>query len=144
VRESDAFKVAVGQDISFTVPANPDHAYSGKINYVSAALDPTTHRLAVRATVQNPSGQLKPEMFASVSIFSDTQSYSVAVPRAALIFEGSTVRVWVAHEDKSIELRLIKTGLISGRMIQVVEGLAAVEQVVTRGSLFIDRAAVGG
>jgi cobalt-zinc-cadmium efflux system membrane fusion protein len=143
VRESDAFKVASGQDISFTVPADPDHPYSGKLNYVSATLDPTTHRLAVRATVQNPGGQLKPEMFANVSIFTDTENSSVAVPREALIYEGSTVRVWVAREDRSIELRPIKTGLISGQMIQAVEGLSPGEQVVTRGSLFIDRAAVG-
>jgi cobalt-zinc-cadmium efflux system membrane fusion protein len=47
----------------------------------------------------------------------------------------------VAHEDKTIELRQIKTGLTNGRMIQVLEGIKAGERVITRGSLFIDRAA---
>ena len=143
VRESDAFTVAVGQEMTFSVPANPDHVYSGTINYVATTLDPTSHRLLVRATIENPGGQLKPEMFASVSIFSEVESRSVGVAREALIYEGSAVRVWVVHDDKSIELRQIKTGLISGRTIQVLEGLFPGEQVVTRGSLFIDRAAIG-
>jgi len=43
-----------------------------------------------------------------------------------------------AHEDKTIELRQIKTGLTNGRMIQVLEGIKAGERVITRGSLFIE------
>jgi cobalt-zinc-cadmium efflux system membrane fusion protein len=143
VRESDASKVMAGQDVNFTVPAMPDRIYSGRINYVSAMLDPASHRLLVRATVENPGGQLKPEMFANVTIFTDMQNRSVAVAREALIYEGNTVRVWVAREDNSIELRQIKTGLTSGRMIEVVEGLSPGERIITKGSLFIDRAAIG-
>lgn len=143
VREGDASSVMVGQDVSFSVPANPGEVYSGKLDYVSAMLDPTSHRLLVRAKISNPDGRLKPEMFANVTVFADSKGQSVAVPRDALIYEGSDIRVWVAHEDRSIELRHIRTGLISGRMIQVTEGLSPGDQVVTKGSLFIDRAAVG-
>ena len=52
VRETDAAKVNVGQDIDFTVLAYPDKAYSAKIDYVAAALDPASRRLLMRATVQ--------------------------------------------------------------------------------------------
>ena len=38
----------------------------------------------------------------------------------------------------------IKPGLTKGRLVQVLDGLHPGEQVVTRGSLFIDRAAAGG
>ena len=108
---------------------------------MATALDPTSRRLLVRATVDNPGGLLKPEMYANVGIFTEQDLAGVAVPREALIYEGSTVRIWVAHEDKTIELRQIKTGLTNGRMIQVLEGINAGERVITRGSLFIDRAA---
>jgi cobalt-zinc-cadmium efflux system membrane fusion protein len=80
-------------------------------------------------------------MYANVGIFTEQDLAGVAVPREALIYEGSSVRIWVAHEDKTIELRQIKTGLTNGRMIQVLEGINAGERVITRGSLFIDRAA---
>ena len=43
---------------------------------------------------------------------------ALGVPKQALIYEGDQVRVWVAHEDKSIELRQIKTGLSNGMISQ--------------------------
>jgi cobalt-zinc-cadmium efflux system membrane fusion protein len=141
VRETDAAFVQVGQDVGFTVLAYPDRTFTAKINYVSAGLDPATRRLMVRATIDNADRLLKPEMYANVSIVTARDLTGVAVPREALIYEGSTVRVWVAHDDKTIELREIKTGLTNGTTIQAVEGLRAGERVVTKGSLFIDRAA---
>jgi cobalt-zinc-cadmium efflux system membrane fusion protein len=141
VRETDAAFVQVGQDVQFTVLAYPDRTFTATIAYVSAGLDAATRRLMVRATIDNPDRLLKPEMYANVSIVTARDLAGVAVPREALIYEGSAVRVWVAHDDKTIELREIKTGLANGNVIQAVEGLRAGERVVTKGSLFIDRAA---
>src|SRR5689334_3510509 len=141
VRETDAAFVQVGQDVQFTVLAYPDRTFTARINYVAAGLDPATRRLMVRTTVDNPDRLLKPEMYANVSIITSHDLAGVAVPREALIYEGSAVRVWVAHDDRTIEVREIKTGLANGNMIQAVEGLRAGERVVTKGSLFIDRAA---
>jgi cobalt-zinc-cadmium efflux system membrane fusion protein len=143
VRESDAALVSVGQEISVNVIALPDHPLKAKIDYVSAAIDPSTRRLLVRATIDNKDGLLKPEMFANVTIYSPGDHPAVAVPRQALIYEGSHVRVWVAHPDHSIELRKIKTGLVNGDLVAVDGHLKAGEQIVTKGSLFIDRAASG-
>ncbi len=143
VRETEATLVSVGQDISFSVLALPGRALSGRINYVSAALDPTTRRLMVRATIDNPDGQLKPEMFATVTLYSAADHPAVGVPKTALIYEGDQVRVWVAHDDRTIELRMIKPGLISGALVEVAGNLNPGERIVTKGSLFIDRAASG-
>ena len=143
VRETDALKVAQGQDLNFTVLGYPDRVFTAKINYVSASLDPATHRLMVRASVDNADGVLKPEMFANVTIFTSSDNRGVAAPREALIYNGSLVSVWVVHPDKSIDKRQVKTGDISGGLIQVVEGLSPGERVITKGTLFIDRAATG-
>jgi cobalt-zinc-cadmium efflux system membrane fusion protein len=143
VRETDASNVAVGQEISFNVLALPGRALTARINYVSAALDPATRRLLVRATIDNKDGLLKPEMFANVTIYSPGDHPAVGVPKQALIYEGNQVRVWVAHEDKTIELRQIKPGLINGDLVEVEGNLKPGEQIVTKGSLFIDRAASG-
>ena len=68
----------------------------------------------------------------------------LGVPKKALIYEGEKVRLWVAHEDdKSIELRNVETGLINGDLVEVKTNLKAGEKIVTKGSLFIDRAASG-
>jgi cobalt-zinc-cadmium efflux system membrane fusion protein len=144
VRETDAAMVSVGQQISFNVLALPGHPLTAKIDYVAAAIDPNTRRLLARATVDNKDGLLKPEMFANVTIYSAGDHPAVGVPKQALIYEGDQVRLWVAHEDKSIELRQIKTGLINGDLVEVQgNNLKPGDQIVTKGSLFIDRAASG-
>jgi cobalt-zinc-cadmium efflux system membrane fusion protein len=143
VRETDAPKVQVEQQIAFTVLAYPDEVFRGNVKYVAATLDPGTRRLLVRATVSNRARQLTPEMFANVTIFTDEGDFAPAVPRDAVIYEGNTARVWVAHDDKSIALRQVRLGVADGRMLPVLDGLRPGEKVVTKGSLFIDRAAVG-
>ncbi|MGY3623003.1 efflux RND transporter periplasmic adaptor subunit [Bradyrhizobium sp. USDA 10063] len=143
VRESDAAKVAVGQDVTFSVMALPGRSLTARINYVAAAIDPTTRRLLVRATIDNADGALKPEMFANVTLYSPGDHPAVGVPKQALIYEGDQVRVWVAHQDKTIELRKVKPGITNGDLVEIVSNLRPGEQIVTRGSLFIDRAASG-
>ena len=143
VRETDAANVAVGQDVNFSVMALPGKSLSARINYVATAIDPATRRLLVRATIDNKDGRLKPEMFANVTLYSPSDHPAVGVPKQALIYEGDQVRVWVAHSDKSIELRQIKPGLTNGDLVEVLGNLKPGEQIVTKGSLFIDRAASG-
>jgi cobalt-zinc-cadmium efflux system membrane fusion protein len=143
VRESEVGSIGLGQEISFTVLSAPGKVYKARIDYVAAAIDPATRRLLVRATIDNSSGSLKPEMFANVTIYSGGDRPAIGVPKQALIYEGDQVRVWVVHEDKSIELRVIKTGFANNGLVEVKEGLKPDEKVVTKGSLFIDRAASG-
>lgn len=144
VRESEADAVQAGQEISFKVLALPKRLLSGRINYVAAAIDSATRRLLVRATIDNPDGALKPEMFANVTIYSASDHLAIGVPKQALIYEGDQVRLWVAHDDDhSIELRTIKPGLTSGNLVEVMGNLRPGEKIVTKGSLFIDRAATG-
>ena len=134
---------AIGQAVQFTVLAYPDRIYPANVSYVATALDATSRRLLVRATVNNSERLLKPEMFASVTILTGEGDRALAVRRTAVIYEGDVARVWVARSDKAIELRRIKPGLTSGNMVQVLEGLGDGDRVVTKGSLFIDRLAAG-
>ena len=130
--------MAVGHELTFSLPALPGRTLTGRIGYVAAAIDPATRRLMVRATVDNSAGQLKPEMFATVTIYAPGDRISVGVPKQALSYEGDQARVWVAHADKTIELRLVKTGQSKGDLVEV-QGLEPGEQIVTKGSLFTDR-----
>jgi len=143
VREAQADEVAVGHELTFTLPALPGRKLSGRIGYVAAAIDPATRRLMGRATVDNSAGQLKPEMFATVTIFTPGDRVSVCVPKQALVFEGDQARIWVAHEDKTIELRQIKTGRTNEDLIEVRDNLRPGEQIATGGSLLINQAASG-
>jgi cobalt-zinc-cadmium efflux system membrane fusion protein len=141
VRESEAPKVRAGQAIEFTMLAYPNTVFKATIDHVAASLDPSIRRLMVRATIDNAKGQFKPEMFTSVTIYTDDGETSIAVPRESVIYEADTARVWVARSDKTIEVRQIKAGMTRGGFVQVLSGLQPGESVVTKGSLFVDQAA---
>jgi len=141
VRESEAPKVRAGQQLDFSVLAYPKTTFKANIDHVAASLDPSIRRLLVRATIDNSNGQFKPEMFTSVTIYTDEGDSSIGVPREAVIYEADNARVWVARADKTIEVRQIKTGFTRGSQIQVLQGLQPGEIVVTKGSLFVDQAA---
>jgi cobalt-zinc-cadmium efflux system membrane fusion protein len=141
VHEDDAPSMRVGDPVEVHVLAFPGRRFSAKLIYVSASIDPNTHRLPVRAEVDNPDGALKPEMFANFSIIVGNSVDSPAVPEEGVVYEGETARVWIAGKDKTLSLRQIHSGWVQDGMVQVLEGVKVGEQVVTSGSLFIDRAA---
>ena len=143
VREVDAPQMRRGAPVEVHVLAVPGRVFKAKLTYVAPSVDPNTHRLPVRAEIQNPDRVLKPEMFASFSISTGGKSAAPAVPEGAIIYEGETARVWVAGDDGTLALRAIETGRVSNGKVEVVSGLTAGEKVVTSGSLFIDRAAKG-
>jgi cobalt-zinc-cadmium efflux system membrane fusion protein len=143
VRERDAPLMRRGTPVEVRVLALPDRVFKAKLTYVATAVDPNTHRLPVRAEVENSQGLLKPEMFASFSIITGRDSAAPAVPQEAIVFEGDSARVWVAQDDGSLRLHQITTGRISDGMVEAVAGLSAGENVVVSGTLFIDRAAKG-
>ena len=141
VRETDAPLMHVGEPVEVHVLAFPGRVFNAKISWVAPSIDSNTHRLSVRADVENPRGELKPGMFANFSIITGEAATAPAVPQRAIVYEGDTARVWVAEDDGTIAARLIRTGRIADGMVEILAGVSSGEKVVTRGALFIDRAA---
>ena len=141
VREVDAPLMQVGLPLEVHVLAYPDRVFKGKTSWVAPSIDPNTHRLSVRADVENPDGALKPGMFANFSIITGEASAAPAVPQEAIVYEGEVARVWVVGAGDTLALREIRAGRISNGMVEVLAGLSPGEKVVTSGTVFIDRAA---
>ena len=94
IRESEAPNVSIGQQMDFTALAYPKTVFHANIDHVAASLDPNIRRLMVRATIDNTNRLFKPEMFASVTIYTAEGDSSPAVPRSAVIYEADKARVW--------------------------------------------------
>jgi cobalt-zinc-cadmium efflux system membrane fusion protein len=141
VRETDAGLVKLGQSVEVRVIAYPNRVFKARVSYVAALVDSVTHRLPVRAEIDNHDGALKPEMFANFRILTSTSTESPAVPEAAVIYEGEAAHVWVVTGDGLIAYREIRTGRNDDGLVEVLEGLKPGERIVTKGGLFIDQAA---
>ncbi len=144
VREGDTAAIDIGDEVAFQVLSMPGQTFTGTVNHVSSVIDPATRRLFLRASIPNPRGLLKREMFASVTIFTEQGSDWPAVPRRAVIRQGADAHVWVVTEGGRAAIRPIKTGLVQDGFVQVTDGLAAGEKVVVQGSLFLDQMVADG
>jgi cobalt-zinc-cadmium efflux system membrane fusion protein len=144
VREAQADHVQVGQAVAVHVLAVPDREFAARLSYVAASVEPASRRLAVHAVLDNSEQLLKPEMFASFTIATSTDSIAPAVPQEAVIFEGSQARVWVMQGSRDAAVRQVSLGRAQRGKYEVLQGLKSGDRVVTRGALFIDRAASGG
>jgi cobalt-zinc-cadmium efflux system membrane fusion protein len=87
---------------------------------------------------------LKPGMFGSFRIFTGAPAPAIAVPEEAVVFEGDEARVWIVGPNKTLALRSVRVGKTLDGMVEALSGIRSGDRVVTRGSVFIDRAAQGG
>ena len=131
----------LGLPVEVHVLAFPARTFNAKISWVAPSIDPSTHRLAVRADMENPDGELKPGMFARFSIITGEAATAPAVPQQAIVYEGDTAHVWVAGPDGTVAARSVRVGQTADGMVEILGGLSEGEKVVTSGALFIDRAA---
>jgi cobalt-zinc-cadmium efflux system membrane fusion protein len=125
------------------VTAMPEREFRTRVSYVAPTVDPATRRVVVHAMLDNAQGALKPEMLANAEIQTSDDVPAPAVPRQAVIYEGDRARVWVMSSDHDVTLRQIRLGRERDDRLEVLQGLGVGERVVTRGALFIDRAASG-
>lgn len=142
VRETDSALVRLGQPVEVRVLAYPKRTFKARVTYVAALVDPVTHRLPVRAEIDNKDGALKPEMFANFRILTGDAMQSPAVPESAVVYEGDAAHVWVVAGDRLLAYRTIRTGRNGDGLVEVLDGLKPGEQIVTKGGLFIDQIAV--
>lgn len=140
VAETDVPHIHLGDRVEVTTPAYPGRTFEARVDNVGAEIDPVTHRLPVRATIQNPDNRLKPDMFASFLFRSSGSGQGVAVPASAVIHEGDSARVWVARPGRVLEAREVVVGDSAGGMVHILKGLKAGERIVTAGAIFVNEA----
>ena len=139
VFEQDLALVHVGQSVKISVDAYPDKEMSGKIAYIYPTVTPETRTAKVRIELANPSGMLKPDMYASVELVSGhNKARALTVPDSAVIDSGTRQIVLVQLTDGLFEPREVKLGMRSDGYAEVLQGLSEGENVVVRANFLID------
>jgi membrane fusion protein, multidrug efflux system len=127
--------VKVGQRLDFTTDAVPGRTFTGKVMFMNPAIDEASRSASVVAEVTNTDGTLKGGLFVTGRIIVAVRPGVVQVPREALInwnVAERTAEVF-AVKDGRAEKRTVQTGTANGASVEIATGLAAGEQVVTRG-----------
>ena len=143
VSEIDATRIKIGQPVEISALALPGRKLRSTVSWVAASVDPTTHRLPVRAELRNLEGALKPQMSVTVRMLETEPVARLAIPRSAIVYDGQQAHCYVETSDRTLTVRKLQIGRVQGELAEVKAGLAAGDRVLTRGPLFIDRAADG-
>ncbi len=130
--------VAAGQRAEVKLDYLPGERWQGNVDYVYPELNANTRTLQARLRFDNAATALRPNMFASVTIFGTPTDAVVHVPREALIRGGSVDRVVLALGDGRFRSQAVVPGIESGDRVEIRAGVAPGDRVVVSGQFLID------
>lgn len=126
----------VGQPIEFTTDAIPGRTFRGQVMFINPTADPVSRSVKVVADVPNEAEELRGGLFAKGRILTGTRAAVLQIPRTALLAWDVSRRegeVFVVSGEV-VERRAVRTGAVAGEYVEVTEGIAAGESIVTRGA----------
>jgi len=142
VYEMDLGRIKKGARVTVRVVTYPNRIFEGVVDYVSGTLDPSTHTAKVRCTIPNPDRDLKPEMYATVSV-SVAERKALAIPRSAMLRLGDQTVVFVQTGTAPNGLIRFERRPVAvdedegGDYLPVTHGLERGEKIVTSGAILL-------
>lgn len=138
VPEAQGAQVQAGQTAQITFPAYPGKTFSGKVSAVLPVADAASRTLTVRIEVPNPQQQIKPGMFASISLHNSNAPDYLTVPSEAVIRTGLRNVVIVSEANHQFVPVEVQLGPEAAGKTAILSGLQAGQQVVSSGQFLID------
>jgi membrane fusion protein, heavy metal efflux system len=133
VYENDLPMVHVGQTADIRLNSYPDRVVTGTISEIDAVLDPSIRTAKVRIQVPNPDHLMRIGMFATATFHGRRPQDHTSVPAAAILHLHDRDWVYVpAGNGKFKRVGVVGGAMLPGGMQEVISGLAAGQQVVTR------------
>ena len=135
--ESQMAQVGIGQKVSISFDNFPGKVIASTIDFVAPVLTGETRTVRVRCTIPNADSQLKPQMFAAMEIRIDLGE-KLAVPDDAVIDTGTRKIVYVDRGEGLFEPREVLTGIKSGGLTELTQGVKVGEKVAIAANFLID------
>ncbi|NOY78909.1 MAG: efflux RND transporter periplasmic adaptor subunit [Calditrichaeota bacterium] len=132
IPEKDIQKIHVGQRALVTVEAYPGREFWGHVKMINPIVDPESGTVKVTVMLLKKGTPLRPGMFATVKIITETHPHALVIPKRALLLESETDRVFVV-QDSVARQRDVKLGFADGDRVEVLSGLNEGDWVVVVG-----------
>ena len=131
-------KIRAGQKAQLTVDALPGRPFMAIVQAVDPLIEANGRSVGVRGCIDNRQQQLRPGMFARVNAVFGSRENAMVIPEEAIIPQGGrtfVVKVVPGEKPDSLmsERVAVKTGLRQPGKVEILEGLAAGDTVVTAG-----------
>lgn len=132
--EEHLSRVRLGMSVRVKVQAYPDHWFGGRIRRLGEQLDAETRTVPVRVELSNPSGRLKPEMFAVAELEAGGSASAIFVPETAVQQVDNQPVVFVREAGNKFAVRQVGVGKPIDGQVEILNGLKVGETIVTKGS----------
>ena len=138
IAQSLAQQMKIGDDAQVHVPGVADPV-AAKVSLISPALDPGSTTVEVWLKVDNTGGKLKVGTPVKVSITGRTVAQALKIPAASVLtaLDGSK-SVMVVGSDGAAHRKPVTLGISNGEDVQVTDGLAPSDLVITGGAYGLD------
>jgi membrane fusion protein (multidrug efflux system) len=131
--ESYLGRVLKGQAVEVTTDALPGERFRAVLDAVDPMLDQNGRSISSRARLDNSAGRLRPGMFVRVRLLFGERKGVLMVPEQAIV-PGGQPTVFRVADGKATAVK-VRLGTRRGAQVEVTEGLAAGDLVVTAGQL---------
>jgi Cu(I)/Ag(I) efflux system membrane fusion protein len=138
VFEKDLALVSQGQPASVSFEAFPGRVFSGAVTYVYPTVSMQSRTARIRIELPNPRLDLKPGMYADITLDVPASEMTAVVPRSSVIDTGERTIVFVRASSGALVPRAVTVGRASGRLTQILGGLEPGEQVVSSAAFLVD------
>ena len=137
VRMPDLARVHLGMAATVSVASLPGRTFPGTVSLIDPNVDPKTRTVRVRIAVDNPNGELRPDLFGEVELLEEPRE-GLRIPRDAVVDSGTRQVVFLVQPDGHFEPRPVQLGAVVGEEVEVVHGLVVGDRVVTRANFLLD------
>jgi RND family efflux transporter MFP subunit len=132
--------LAVGQETTLSVDAQPGRSFTGKVTAIDARVSADSRNVTVRSQFANADHKLLPGMFADVTVTTGAPADVLTTPRTAIVYSLYGDNAFVVVPAKSgdgliVERRFVRLGATRGERIAVVDGVKVGDKVVIAGQI---------
>jgi membrane fusion protein, heavy metal efflux system len=111
---------------------------SGRVDNISALVDPDTRSVAVRVVAENPLRLLRKQMYVRVRIQARQESSGLLVPVSSILRDDENLPfVYRVQPDGSFARQHVTVGYRTGDEFDIADGLKAGDQIVIDGGIFV-------
>ncbi|HEV2480501.1 MAG TPA: efflux RND transporter periplasmic adaptor subunit [Puia sp.] len=137
VYASQLSELSAAAPVTVSLPDVPGREWPGRISFVNPEVDPATQIDAVRISLRNRDGALKPGMAAEVTVTSNGH-HALTLPETAVLRDARGSVVWVVAGHNLFRPVMVQTGVETGGRVEIRSGLKAGDVVVTEGAYLVN------
>ncbi|MEZ5647622.1 MAG: efflux RND transporter periplasmic adaptor subunit [Alphaproteobacteria bacterium] len=134
--ETTLAAIKIGMPIIARSDAFLDRTFQGQVTAIDTRVDPVTRSIALKATLPNPDGVIRPGMFLKVEAAIASRENATLISEEALVPQGTKQYVFVVNNNK-VERREVILGSRTLGKAEIIKGITPGEVVVIRGTQII-------